>query len=265
MNLLLVDGSNLVMRAAFGGDIEPRVAVPVATGLIKRAADICGATHLVIALDVPGVASWRKQKLPAYKAHRTRDTAAWFIAAHAEWSDTRKHHWYVEGVEAFEADDVIATLALRAKGRGEVFICSGDSDLLPLTAQGFTVLKPENGGKFKPMHAADVCARYQIAAPELLRDLKALMGESGDNIPGVPGIGPAKAAKLLAEFKTFAGVIEAAKSCATTDLMKVAQHRAAAELAYELVGLRTDAPILPLKPSDCRYADGSLFSHHEPD
>jgi DNA polymerase-1 len=265
MKLLLVDGSNLVMRAAFGGDIEPRIAVPIATGLIHKAARQCAASHLIVALDVPGAPSWRKQKLPTYKAHRTRDTAPWFLAAHEEWSGRLK--WFVEGVDLFEADDVIATIALRAKGRAEVVICSGDSDLLPLTAHGFAVLKPENGGKFKTVQAADVCAKYQIASPDLLRDLKALTGEDGDNIPGVPGIGPVKAGKLLQTYRDFAGVMGAAQPPKSTDkdLLKVAEHAAAAHLAYELIGLRTDADVLPVKPSDCRYhADGSLAAHHEP-
>ena len=264
MKLLLVDGSNLVMRAAFGGDIEPKFAVPTATGLIRRAMQLTAASHLVVALDTPGEPSWRKQLLPTYKAHRTLDTGRWLTAAHAEWT---RRGWCVEDCVGFEADDVIATLALRAKDRAEVIVCSSDSDLLQLTAEGFAVLRPMNGGKFETWHAAEVCAKYQLQHAGQLRDLKALMGESGDNIPGVPGIGPVKAAKLLTAHKDFASLLTACFNPGATDkdLQKVAQHLATVQLALRLVSLRDDVPLLPLKPSACAYADRTLFSNHQPD
>lgn len=126
MRLLIVDGSNVVMRAAFGGDVAPRQAVPVASGMIERAARECEATHLVVALDCPGEPSWRRVFYPEYKANRTCETAEWITAAWREWSQAG---WYVENQAGFEADDIIATVAVRARERAEVFIYSSDSDL----------------------------------------------------------------------------------------------------------------------------------------
>jgi len=124
--LLLVDGSNMVMRAAFGGELTPADAVPIATGLIRRAARQVGASHLIVALD-SSAPSWRKLEFPEYKANRTVDTDPWLRAAHEHWL---RMGWYVEECAGFEADDVIASLALRAKPACPVTVLSNDSDLL---------------------------------------------------------------------------------------------------------------------------------------
>ena len=85
MRLFIVDGSNVVMRCALGGDIAPEPAVKTATNMIYRAAREFEATHLVVALDCPGVPSWRKTLYPEYKAGRERDTTPWLHAAGIAW------------------------------------------------------------------------------------------------------------------------------------------------------------------------------------
>lgn len=245
--LLLVDGSNLMMRAAFGGDLEPERAAPIATGLIERAARQVCATHLIIALDT-AVPSWRKETFPDYKAQRTVDTTPWLQAGFAAWT---RRNWCVEARTGCEADDIIATLAARAAVHCPVVVVSGDSDLLVLLARGAELVRPQNGGKFEPVNTTTVCGKYQIASPALLTDLKALTGESGDNIPGVPGIGPVKAARLLASYGSLEEVLTAgaAEKCANSKL--AAQHAATARLAFQLVSLRYDVPIAPVSPRDC--------------
>lgn len=269
MNLLLVDGSNLVMRASLGGALSPAMAVVNATSLVRKSIAATQATHLIIALDLArslgAFPTWRKVRYPEYKANRTTDTSPYLIAAQTEWE---KMDWWVESVPSFEADDVIATIAMRVKDRALVTVCSGDSDLIPLMAHapkpsladsltqnsltGIQILRPENGGIFTALTSADVCKKYQVARPELVRDRKALAGDDGDNVPGVPGIGDIRASRLLAEHGDIAGVIAAAKSPgANKDLFRVAQHRATVELALELVTLREDAPVQPIHPKAC--------------
>ena len=102
MHLLIVDGSNIAMRCALGGDIAPTEAVSTATSMIERAVLFCEATHLVITLDSPGVASWRKVVYPAYKANRARDTSPWIHAAAESWV----RRWWCEDVLGYEADDI---------------------------------------------------------------------------------------------------------------------------------------------------------------
>lgn len=252
MRVIICDGSNLVMRAAFGGDIEPQVAVKTATGLIERAARQCQATHLVVALDSPtGTASWRRSIYPAYKANRTKDTQPWLLAACEAW--TRKG-WWVEEASGFEADDLLATLAIRLlAAKQQAVILSGDSDLLPLLSDGAEILKPYNGGIFLPVTEDDVRKKYDIEKPSQLVDLKAMTGETGDNVEGVISIGPKRAAKLLFSYDDLEAIIEAGFAEKCRDSIKVAEQAEVARLAKRLVTLDRNVPIPPINPSKCRF------------
>lgn len=247
--LLLVDGSNVLMRAAFGGEVDPQKAAPVAAGLIRRAAQQVEASHLIVTTDSPQP-SWRKVLYPDYKAQRSVDTTTWLLAGFQVFT---RLGWYVEECGGFEADDIIATIARRALPHGEVVVLSGDSDLLPLVDEGVKILRPVNGGRFEPMSGADVCAKYGVQSPALLRDFKAMTGEKGDNIPGVPGIGPVRASALLKVYPNLEQVVAAGseKKCRHSAL--VYEHREKAAQAFKLLSLSYDAPIPRIMPSGCVF------------
>jgi DNA polymerase-1 len=152
-------------------------------------------------------------------------------------------------VAGYEADDDIATVALRS--RAPVIVLSNDSDMFPLTVDGVEVLRPLTGGAFQSFRAADVCEKYQIPAAHLLYDFKAMVGEAGDNIPGVPGIGAKRAAELLRKFGSLDEIIHAGKGGFNKHSELVAQHERAARFALRLVSLRADAPVPPITPSSC--------------
>lgn len=250
MTLLLVDGSNILMRAAFGGDVEPDRSTPIACGIIERAARELRASHLVIALDYPGAPTWRHLEYPAYKANRTTDTAPWLVAGATEF---QRRGWHVEAHAGFEADDVIATIALRTAARTGVTVLSNDSDLLVLTAGLIDVVRPLAGGELQEFRAADVCEKYRIPDAHLLIDYKAMVGEKGDNIAGVPGIGPKKAAALLHKFGTVENILFAGTRSPgySKEADLVTKHRAAVELALRLVSLRPDVPVPPIAARSC--------------
>jgi DNA polymerase-1 len=245
--LLLVDGSNIVMRAAYGGQIEPKEAARTATGMIRRASLQARASHLVIAID-SAAPSWRKQEFPDYKANRSLDTTPWIRAGQEAWA---RAGWMVEECAGYEADDVIATLSKRAQAVSQVTVCSGDSDVLSLTANGVEILRPVNGGVFMFMTKAEVCIKYDIPAPELLTDYKAMVGEANDGVPGVPGIGPVKAARLISQYGPLEAILSAGAERRCKDSLKVAENATVAKRAFRLVSLSFDAPIIPVKPSDC--------------
>ncbi len=116
---------------------------------------------------------------------------------------------YVE-VDGFEADDVLATLstqALEVAGIDEVLICSGDRDAFQLVNDQVTVLYPVKGvSELARMTPAAVEKKYGVP-PHLYSDLAALVGESSDNLPGVPGVGPKTAAKWIQQYGDLTGVV----------------------------------------------------------
>ncbi len=121
-------------------------------------------------------------------------------------------------LEGYEADDIIATLVRRARAHGsvdsaspmDVVICSGDRDSFQLIGNDVTILYPVRGvSEMTRMTPEAVTAKYGIG-PELYSDLAALVGETSDNLPGVPGVGPKTAAKWLVAYDGLDGVVAAA-------------------------------------------------------
>lgn len=114
--------------------------------------------------------------------------------------------------EQYEADDILATLASRASAQGmQVLICSGDRDAFQLVRPDVTVLYPVKGvSELARMTPEAVEAKYGVP-PERYPDLAALVGESSDNLPGVPGVGPKTAAKWITQYDGLDGVVAAAE------------------------------------------------------
>lgn len=239
------------MRCALGGDLPPDEAVKIATNMIARVAREDEATHLVVAMDFPGIPSWRKILYPEYKANRTTDTGPWLNAAADHW--VQREGWWVEALRGYEADDIMATLALRARSRPgtAVTVLSGDSDVLPLLNEGVTVVRPVNGGRFEQATIAGVCERYGVAMPLRLVDLKAMAGESGDNVPGVDGIGQKRAGQLLHVYEDLEGVIEGGRQRLCKFSQKVFDSAVAARLSKQLVTLKRDVPVGEISARDC--------------
>lgn len=246
--VLLVDGTNLVMRAAYGGEIAADVAVETAARLIVRASRMVHATHQIVAFD-PAPPSWRRQLDPSYKAHRTTETHAYSRAALERFQSIG---WQSLMVPGFEADDVLATLAARAVG--QTVLCSGDSDLLACIRPGVTALRPIPGGKFEVWDVAQVEAKYGVT-PEQLADYKALTGEPGDNITGVRGIGPKKAAALLQLHGSLDRLLAAEIPDSSNEAARVRNEgRDIVRAARRLTTLRTDVPLPPIARSACRLS-----------
>ena len=109
----------------------------------------------------------------------------------------------------FEADDILATLSVQARAQGmQVLICTGDRDALQLVNDDVTVLYPVKGvSELARMTPAAVEAKYGVP-PERYPDLAALVGESSDNLPGIPGVGPKTAAKWIAQYDGLQGILD---------------------------------------------------------
>ena len=166
-------------------------------------------THVGVAFDISRK-TFRMAEYSEYKAGRsaTPDEFLGQISLVHEVLDALKIP-FVE-VDGFEADDVLATLtteAIETAGIDEVLICSGDRDAFQLVSDKVTVLYPVKGvSELARMTPAAVEAKYGLP-PRLYSDLAALVGESSDNLPGVPGVGPKTAAKWIQQYGDLTGVV----------------------------------------------------------
>jgi len=252
MKLLAIDGTNVVMRYACAmlgegrADPSPEDEARVLRGVeaaIRECARNLDACRAVIALDAPAD-TWRHGIYPAYKANREKgSTGGWSKRLHDDFSE---RGWLCLCVPGFEADDILATFAVRAAGIGfGVAILSSDSDLLQLVFPGAVEVYQfgrKDEARFVSRSAEWIAQHYGIASPQQLGLLKALVGEPGDNLPGVRHIGPVNARKIICDNPTARDISAAL----------VGERRAAFELMLRLVTLRDDAPIRQLTAAECR-------------
>ena len=213
--LLLIDGHSMAFRAYYALPVDSFTtstgqATNAVHGFISMLLSLLEQerpTHLAVAFDLPG-GTFRTRQYPGYKA--TRDETPRPFIGQIELIEDILAAMGVRAVTApdYEADDVLATLASRARAEGlEVLVCSGDRDSFQLITENCTVLYPVRGvSALRRMTPAQVRERYGVG-PERYPHLAALVGETSDNLPGVPGVGPKTAAKWLNLYDGLDGVI----------------------------------------------------------
>lgn len=213
--LLLVDGHSMAFRAFYA---LPPENFSTKTGqvtnavygffsmLIKLLAEE-RPTHLAVAFDVSG-GTFRTEQYAEYKG--TRDAAPAPFQGQVPLIQEVLRAMNVPYLEKpnFEADDILATLATQATAAGlEVLIISGDRDTFQLVTDQVTVLYPVRGvSTLTRMTPAAVEEKYGVV-PARYPDLAALVGETSDNLPGVPGVGPKTAAKWIAQYDGLENVV----------------------------------------------------------
>ena len=145
--------------------------------------------------------------------------------------------------DGFEADDIIATLACRAAREGRrCVIISGDKDLAQLVGDFVSVLKPDKSEALAHCGIEEVKEHWGVAPAQML-DYLSLIGDTSDNIPGVKGIGPKTAVKLLQDYGTLDAVYEHIDSIAGTVQKKLAAGKESAYFSKKLITLAADIPI----------------------
>ena len=196
--LLLLDGHSLAYRAFFALPVENfstttgqhTNAVYGFTSMLINVMRDEAPTHVAVAFDVSRE-TFRKAEYAGYKANRSTSPSEFSgqVSLVKEVLDALRIPTMEK--EGFEADDVIATLATQARAaEHEVLIVSGDRDVFQLVADTTTVLYPVRGvSELTRMTPDAVEAKYGVDPPHY-PDLAALVGESSDNLPGVPGVGP---------------------------------------------------------------------------
>ncbi len=148
-------------------------------------------------------------------------------------------------MDGYEADDIIGTIAKKAEQAGLFVWCvTGDKDFFQLVTDNTNIYYPgRDTGSYNKMGREEVKAKFGVY-PELVIDKLALMGDTSDNVPGIPGVGPKTADTLLEEFGSLDKVLSSANQIKAKGLKeKVAGHIASAQLSRELVTIQTDAPV----------------------
>jgi len=256
--LFLVDGYALIYRAFFA-----MISRPLTTSRGENTSAAWGVTNFLIRLLTrhhPDYLGWvhdmgvsfREQRYPDYKA--TREKLDEQLQQDFDRSVERIKQILagfrvpVLGVEGFEADDVIGTLATAAATRGlGAVIVSGDKDFYQLIAPGIVLLNPGRGGPaaveehwVDPSNASE---RFGVP-PERVVDFLALVGDSSDNVPGVKGVGEKTALELLQRYGDLDGVLaHAAEIPGKRAREAVSQYADLARLSRELVTIRRDVPV----------------------
>jgi len=244
--LYLIDGSGFIFRAYHSlppmsrADGTPVGAVYGFTNMLHKLTANMGAHYLAVVFDAARK-TFRNDIYPEYKAHRPPapdDLVPQFAIVREATTALN-----IRSIEllGYEADDVIATLAMNAISNGfEVVVVSADKDLMQLVQPGLTLYDPM---KSKNISDPEVLEKFGVP-PVMLRDLQALMGDASDNIPGVPGIGPKTAAELLNKFGTLDGVYENLHNIPQAKRRQTLEdNRDKAYLSYQLVTLKRDVPI----------------------
>ncbi len=141
----------------------------------------------------------------------------------------------------YEADDIIATYAKQAQAKGiEVVIVSSDKDLMQLIGDGVSMF---DAMKQRKIEREQVIEKFGVP-PEKVRDVLALMGDSSDNVPGVPGIGPKTAAELILRFGGIEPLLERCGEITQVKRRETLQGNCEqARISYELIGLKDDVPV----------------------
>lgn len=206
---LFVDGSNYLFRAFHAlpplatSNGEPTGAIKGFNGMLKTVSDIVKPDYAACVFDAKGK-NFRHDMYPEYKANRPPMPEELRVQIEPIFELVRLKGWPLLQVAGVEADDVLATLAKRAKALGhKVVIATGDKDLAQLVDEDVTLINTMSRTQYDRQGVFD---KYGVW-PERIIDYLALMGDKVDNVPGINKCGPKTAAKWIEQYGSLEGVI----------------------------------------------------------
>jgi DNA polymerase-1 len=243
--VVIVDGTNTLYRAFFAipalhaPDGTPTNAAHGFVNMLLKTLREEQPEYLVVVFDARG-RNFRHEMYREYKANRDAqpEDLSSQIPVVRELVDA--YHFPVLEVPGFEADDVIASLVDRAPENAQVTVVSTDRDLMQLVGERVTLADGIRDRRYGP---AEVEARFGVPPAKLL-DVRALLGDTSDNIPGVKGIGEKSAAKLILEWGGLDALLEHVDEVEPPRAKNaLAQGVDAARLSRDLATLRLDVPL----------------------
>lgn len=251
--LFLIDAMGLIFRAYYAMIKSPRYttkglntsAILGFTNMFYELVKNEKPTHIAVAFDT-GAPTFRHAEFEEYKANREATPDDIINAVPYIKRILEAFRVPIVEMDGYEADDVVGTLAKHAEIEGfEVYMMTSDKDYGQLVSPNIKMYKPGKMGQpAEILGPEEICQKYGIKRPEQLIDILGLQGDSSDNIPGVPGIGPVSAKKLLANYDS----IENMYACGINlDKEKQRQHlleyKEQALLSKQLATIMIDVPI----------------------
>lgn len=251
-SLLLVDGMALLFRAyyatATSGYIRrtkagtPTNAIYGFLRYLWDAVDTFEPTHVACCWDMPAK-TFRSEQFAAYKGNRP-EAPEDLIPQFSLIRDVMDCLGIPNlGVEGFEADDCIGTLASRYSKDMNVMVLSGDHDLLQLVSERTTVIIMKKGHGNYMVYTPETLYQEKGLNPRQVIDVKGLMGDTSDNYPGVRGIGEKTALKLIQEYETIEGILENMDSLTKSVRSKIEADLEMLHLSRSLAAIHCEVPV----------------------
>ncbi len=252
MKLFLIDGHALVFKMYYAFLGRPMVNskgvdTSILFGFTKYLLELIDRerpTHIAVSFDPPG-GTFRNELYPEYKANRGETPALVVEALEPLTRIVEALDIPVLMLPGFEADDVIGSAAKRFEAEGfEVFMVTPDKDYGQLITPHILQVKPgKGGGENELLGVAEVCDKWKIASPAQVIDILAICGDASDNVPGVQGVGPVGAAKLLGKYGSVEGIYAHLDELTARQQEQFRAAEGHIALSKRLVTIKTDIPL----------------------
>lgn len=266
--LAIIDGKSVFYRGYYAmPGLSTKDGIPtggvygfavMALEVIKR----LDPDYVCVAWDKPKTNIRKRLELyPQYKAGRKPPPADFYTQIPLLHELLDAFGWPLYELDDYEADDIMGALSVQATAQDiETVLVTSDMDMLQLVDDHVNVYALKTGlSNIELFHPESFEAKYGIKVEQFL-DLKALMGDSSDNIPGVPGIGKKGAVDLLTQFKTLDGVFENTMLVKDSIAKKLIAGKESAYLSKQLASIWTDAPVeLDLESLNARTCDPEVI------
>lgn len=252
MKLFLIDGHALVFKMYYAFLGRPMVNskgvdTSILFGFTKYLLELIDRerpTHIAVSFDPPG-GTFRNELYPEYKANRGETPALVVEALEPLTRIVEALDIPVLMLPGYEADDVIGSAAKRFEAEGfEVFMVTPDKDYGQLITPHILQVKPgKGGGENELLGVAEVCDKWKIASPTQVIDILAICGDASDNVPGVQGVGPVGAAKLLGKYGSVEGIYAHLDELTARQQEQFRAAEGHIALSKRLVTIKTDIPL----------------------
>ncbi|PQJ76417.1 DNA polymerase I [Polaribacter glomeratus] len=249
--LFLVDAYALIFRGYYAFIKNPRINskgldTSAIMGFMNSLLDVIKRErpdHLAVCFDKGGSVD-RVEMFEAYKANRDATPEAIKLAVPYIYEILKAMHIPIMVKEGFEADDVIGTLSKQAEKEGyKVYMVTPDKDFAQLVSENIFMYKPRFGGGYDIWGVPEVLEKFEITDPLQVIDFLGMMGDSADNIPGLPGVGEKTAKKFLATYGSMENLLANTHELKGKMKEKVEAAKELGILSKQLATIMLDVPV----------------------